>query len=709
MVTGTCHDYSDPEDFVAIRARDGLSQAMAQQNWPVAGGSFKSLIMLQPGPNTVDFGLYHKGQTCGSERLVIQYQPLLQLPPLHLAIMVARDSPLLIDCPPAKRGAISSAHSTLDAAITKLRMAAYMWQAQMAEDFRLRGLGRRSFRLDEEWGIDTTTASSLQRGSDQPRMDTLAKVHVVRSEKTVEELRNPNLGHSTPHRNRDPLSSCFEKALAAGGHFVSATRPVIAGMVLDAHYSVEQGKILAQTRRGICANLSYGLFGSHTTYAWPRFLEEVASCLLDSTPTGDAVANDHGLCSTMKDACSVGQNGMLAEVQRAFGAEKLVPPFTAKSVKGWQQWFITSTDSTAEIPWSLPSVLQIMARDHFKLPGDKRYTPTQLDSSVTVRCILGEDDEASFEATCLAGIAHIRFLSAADVPLKEINFLSQDADHLGNTISPGPTKYLITASTLEQEFDRSATVGIEVLGMHGKLYKLKNMWALLADRPFLKIPGTSVVLSKRSVKSAALEQGDDNTDYWKWALLLKRRHTTGGSRLTFASRIDIRIGATMDGAVVYYDDGSSCNCGRANQRQYGGHQHQDKLLTEASAFEITEVALSVGSAGWGSLAGCRMTLQNGESWGAINGNENQIRRLVCSSDETIIGFYGQSNPHSGYTFEFGIITAPKDVVNSVDGLPRQIYDMPELKNTDGGLDPNAYPASDFQSEVDSDQSDDEMD
>ena len=77
------------------------------------------------------------------------YEPLLQTPPLHLAIMVAKDSPLLVDCPPAKFGAFSTAHSSLDAAVAKFRTTALMWQAQTAEDMRMKSLGRRSFRLEE--------------------------------------------------------------------------------------------------------------------------------------------------------------------------------------------------------------------------------------------------------------------------------------------------------------------------------------------------------------------------------------------------------------------------------------------------------------------------------------------------------------------------------------------------------------------------------
>ena len=81
-----------------------------------------------------------------------------------------------------------------------------------------------------------------------------------------------------------------------------------------------------------------------------------------------------------------------------------------------------------------------------------------------------------------------------------------------------------------------------------------------------------------------------------------------------------------------------------------------------------------------------MTLACGISWGALNGGRlNDHPCLQAADDERIIGFYGQSDLENGYTFEFGIITAPKAVVDGEEGLPWQIYNMPELMNTDGGL------------------------
>ncbi|KAI8630785.1 hypothetical protein F5Y19DRAFT_33784 [Xylariaceae sp. FL1651] len=678
LVTGTCHDFADAEDFVAVKTRDSFHQISPQHNWPVANGSFSCLLMLHAGPNKVDFELYHKNKIYGSNRIIIQYQPLLQLPPLHLAIMVARDSPLLIDCPQAKRGAISNAHSSLEAAIVKLRIAAYMWQALTAEDCRRRGLGRRTFRLDEEWGLDTTTVASLQRSSSDDCMDTVAKVHVVRSEKTVAELRNPQFAQKVD-RTRNGLYGFFEQALNIyGAPFLSSSRPVVAGMILDSHYSHDQGKILGHVAQAHhnTSGMSLGVFGSHTTYAWPRFLEEVPSCLLDPTACGDAVANDHGQCFALKDACCVGQGSMFDQVRRAFGVEDPIQPWKTNFIASWSNAFIAQQSRLPWIPWDLEGALRMLAQDHFRLPGDKKLSVTEKESPVTIKCVLDEEDEPCFEAVCMAGIARIRFRSRST---KEIDFLKRDTDQLDNLVRPGPLNYLITAKMLRTELDKADNAEVEVLGMHGKTRKIRNIWQFLADQPFIKVPGTSLILSKRSAKPKQL----DTSDLRSWALLLKRRSGLDPSGFTTANQIDLRIGAVMDGAVVYYSDGSKCNCGIPSQNDYGGHLSEDKSLSETEAFRISRVCVNTGPPHNNyELRGCRMTLSNGESWGALNNHTDDVmEHLICEPDERIIGFFGRCEGN-GFTSEFGIITAPRSVVDSEEGLPTAIYDMPELMNID---------------------------
>jgi hypothetical protein len=187
----------------------------------------------------------------------VGYVPLLQNPPHHLANMVAKDSPLMIDCPPHKGGGMSSAHSDLDAAIAKLRMTAYMWQAMTAEDLRSKDLGRRTFRLDEEWTADTVSrdflnARLIDRLDCEGAMRSTARVHVVRSEKTVKELRDANVAQQNPSAQKDgALFDYFQQALQqAGGPFVAGACPVVAGLILDSHYDVSQKLIVGHAALG---------------------------------------------------------------------------------------------------------------------------------------------------------------------------------------------------------------------------------------------------------------------------------------------------------------------------------------------------------------------------------------------------------------------------------------------------------------------------
>ncbi|KAF9888492.1 hypothetical protein FE257_008599 [Aspergillus nanangensis] len=119
----------------------------------------------------------------------------------------------------------------------------------------------------------------------------------------------------------------------------------------------------------------------------------------------------------------------------------------------------------------------------------------------------------------------------------------------------------------------------------------------------------------------------------------------------------------MDGAVVHYADGQHANCGPPPPHEFGGHASEKHTLPPDAV--ITKVRLCKEDSGWGSLAGIRMTLSNGDEWGYLNCNNDDeeanesVVTLEPADDEVIVGFYGQSEPHSGFTLEFGILTAQK--------------------------------------------------
>lgn len=327
LVLGTCAAVSGETDYSGVYTSNSDGRTIwPYQTWPVAEGEFKALCILSPGENLLSFGHYHNGKKISNTRMILTYIPLLQTPPLYLAILIAKDSPLVIDCPPAKRGRISTAHSALDAAIQKFRMTAYMWQAIIAEEMKETHLGRRTFRLEEEWDSETLTMD--RKFCSTLHMQSTAKVHLVRTEKTVAELYHISSTESVD--GKTTLSDVFRDALQKyGPPFESSRSPMVAGIVLDTFSTQVHGftpstgqstraqKDLSSKKSSFVLNredpcISRAIFSRQWTCTWPRFVEEIASCLLDSS-----FDDRFNKGQKVWEACAISQAEFLAKVGKA--------------------------------------------------------------------------------------------------------------------------------------------------------------------------------------------------------------------------------------------------------------------------------------------------------------------------------------------------------------------------------------------------------
>lgn len=704
IIRGRSRHFAQYGDHLKVTVNDAMGEEGPEQTWPMSMGHFKALVMLSPGTNKVHLQRYQGSQACGEARLTLEYVPLLQTPPLHLAIMIAKDSPLVTDCPSYKAGGISSAHSGLDAAVSKLRVAAYMWQALTAEDMWVKGLGRRSFRLEEEWAQDTTSRTRINRHLNHGRgMASVAKVHLIRTDKTVAELQDKEVAQQNKNATRaNDLHKYFEDALKAhGGVFDSSNKPVVAGLILDSHYHMEDNILLGHAALGChkADGLSLGIFGSHLTYSWPRFFEEIPSCLTDTTPPGDTLCNDNGECGTAWEACAIGQGAMLHEVGHAFGAPHTTGIMARGYAQHWPRSFIAetaycsakSTDGITVIPdetrndacWDLKDALSFKFLPHFRLPGDPECVPGAHRAIPSIQPVFKEDmahddSSATISVTCKAGIKSVTIPGLKDPVLRHAR---------------APTELLIDLTSL----DRETAIPVTVLAGNGKEAIVKDAWKLFGKRDFIRIPTSDIVLQKRSVSvqnPGACVGGNMDTDnrFVDWAVLLRNKGTNG--KLASANWIDFRVGAVLDGCVIKYDDGQTINCGV----QYEGHSgrifqmggHQSESMSIPAGQDIAKVAISQDPGNWGFLGGIRMTLTNGRTGGALNahdgydenedGDNNEsadgVTVLEAGPGEKIVGFYGRSDKTwGGCCVEFGIICGPKE-----DDLPMKAYDMEELQN-----------------------------
>ncbi|KAK0636797.1 putative peptidase family-domain-containing protein [Bombardia bombarda] len=659
LVTGRLQDEESNDHVVVETLNETGETIFPKQQWPMCQGYFKALVMLSPGQNK---------------------------PPLHLAILVAKDSPLLMDCPPAKFGALSNAHSGLEAAIAKFRMTAYMWQALTAEDLWAKGLGRRSFRLEEEWALDTVSAFFA---TDKiPKMRSTAKIHLVRTTKTVDELRDAQIAQQNPSGSRrDELHEIFTQALKAhGSPFLTEAKPVVAGLILDSHFDVEKKMILGHAALGAhhANGLSLGIFGSHLTYAWPRFLEEVSACLTDLAKPGDTVGNDNNECASMWEACAVGQGAFLHEVGHAFSAPHTSGIMQRGYSPDWPKCFLAETaycaraategvspvtrDTRNNCVWDMRDALRFHGLPHFRHPGDAFLPTTGIDA-----LLQDDEDFMRLRVLCAAGITHA-FFNDKPLPTTTTACTTTDAKNVTPSLSTPATSLSYTIDELEALFPTNQPLNLELLALNGR-HRVIDIWQFFSNKSYVRIPGTTIRLRKSAVESNSMHESADD---WQWTVMLKKRSRKG--TLVAASKIDVRVGCAFDGAIVHYKDGTQVPCGPRGKRgepdpDMGGHQA--KKIALGRGVDVVKVAVN-RSGSW-DLGGMRLWLSNGRAIGALNKSEGgEIESLVPDVNERIVGFFGTS-ANWGMCKKFGILTAPKNVE-----LPDSVYDMEELQNIPKG-------------------------
>ncbi|GBB91861.1 hypothetical protein RclHR1_01930003 [Rhizophagus clarus] len=286
--------------------------------WQVFNSHFKCLVHLDPGLNDIKFILDTEPFSSDLQPLItifqVNYVPLLQNPPINLAILVAKDSKETIDIPEEKH----PDDSKLEAVKAKLRCAGYLWQAFTAEQMNRHGFGRRVFRLDEEWTEDTISNQDY-------KLRQTAKIHIIRSSYTLEQILDPEIAQQSPIRddNKKDLYAIFMEGLREYGAPFDK-KCFVAGLVLDSHYDASPNMKYIRGHAALGGgngDIQLGIFGSHLTHAWPKYLEEVVSCFQnDITIDENRLANDNGECGTWWKCCNIGIGAFLHEVGHSLGS-----------------------------------------------------------------------------------------------------------------------------------------------------------------------------------------------------------------------------------------------------------------------------------------------------------------------------------------------------------------------------------------------------
>ncbi|KAI2007239.1 hypothetical protein LOZ49_004693 [Ophidiomyces ophidiicola] len=293
-----------------------LNDSFPSTIWPVQGSQFKALLHLVPGPNKIRLDFFsHQipNATAHQSTINVNYLPMIECPPLHLIILLGKDSLKKSDSQPEQS---LRNHDELDIPIRKYRMAAYLWQAFTQEQMYRNNFARRSFRFEEEW--QTGTLSS--RDTISYRMRNEAKIHVIRCDKTAAELRALSLEHSSDlPEGESKLFKVAKEAILGYFNPKLNQKTYVTALILDSY----PGSEIVTRHAAVGHDVNLAIFGSHALHTYPSCIEEVISAFADSTEIdSNFPSSQHQERTAMWEVASANIGAHLREIGRMFGCQQ---------------------------------------------------------------------------------------------------------------------------------------------------------------------------------------------------------------------------------------------------------------------------------------------------------------------------------------------------------------------------------------------------
>ncbi|MCJ1249415.1 hypothetical protein MMC30_006639 [Trapelia coarctata] len=527
-----------------------------QTNWPVCDSHFKALVHLTPGPNRLrleftspKLAARDSSSVPHASSILVNYLPMVNAPPLQLAILLAKDSPETFDAVPER---VQREGNGLETAIRKFRMAAYLWQAFTGEQMHRNGFGRRCFRFEEEW--QTGTLSSRDRETSQMRNE--AKVHVIRTEKTVAELRDLEVAqqYEKAQRKGDLFTFAMD---AVKAHFkpLPGQKQHVSVLLLDTHWDKKTKTIRGHAALGGGGGeIQLAIFGSHCLQSYPSSIEEVVPALSDCTRTNtDYVANDCNAAGSNWEAANIGIGAHLHETGHLLGCPHQEYGIMCADAVNFNRTFLTREPYSTrtkeqgmrlvlpkdEIRWHRLDALRFRTHPCFRLQCD---APVHPEDGVLVWPI----DQNRLLVTAITGIAFIELYPEGD------GVCHSWIEYINNEIGLGgsPKQLSLSESELrsrlpEDKKNKKLRLEIHSVGQ-GKLV-VDDVSQMLSKKAMVKMPHGQVGFKGSRVGQASMGNNKPVQLILESAINQKQ----------LLRSIRIYSGFAIDGLEFFFEDNTS--------------------------------------------------------------------------------------------------------------------------------------------------------
>jgi hypothetical protein len=550
--------------------------------WPVTASHFKVLVHLVPGPNRLRFDFVSPKLSTGSTHpaihsswICINYLPLVNNPPLQLVILLGKDSDGTYDAVPERADREGNG---LEMAIRKYRMAAYLWQAFTGEQMFRNNFGRRCFRFEEEWQSGSLSRRDLTQG----QMRNEAKIHVVRTEKTVAELRDLNIAQQNEKAGKkDDLFAIAKDAVRNYFQPQPGQKQYVSVLLLDSHWDTQSQMITGHAALGSADDdIKMAIFGSHCLQSYPSCLEEVVDAFSDCTRTDtNHIANDCGEAGSNWESANLGIGAHLHEVGHLFGCPHQESGVMLRDYVRLNRTFLTrepfSTRTKAqglkvclpndECSWHRLDALRFRFHPSFRLPSDP--SPTS-DDSVQVWPV--ENSKILFTAS--SGIAFMELYAEGDT------FCHNFIEYLNSESSPNglPRQVAVTESELRQRVygtEKEKKKNIRLVVCSGALgsYTVEDIGDLKSKNSLVKLPKNQSGFKSGQLGQSAMEGSEPQQLLLECAFIKTKLLTS----------IKVYHGYALDGIEFCYEDATSQLFGKR-----GGKPGGDEFVLDTRRGEI---------------------------------------------------------------------------------------------------------------------------
>lgn len=321
-------------------------------------------------------------------KLTLYFNPLPENKPLHICVVVGLDSDGSYDMPKYKQRQGQVAN--LSTAIQRIKVAARMMQAFTQDEFHNIGMSNRSFQVVEET-VAHQGIFGYDLMSNEPHTE--AKIHVLRSPKTVKEIRDPNYAQQNPKATDNGwLFGHAIELIQQQDFFVPykkmGTAIQCAVIYVDSHW--DSKLILAHAALGGGTNeVKLAIFGSHGLHSYPLTFPQISPSFMDDTRlSSNEVANDCNQCSTSWECLNICMGAFMHEIGHLFGSPHQTDGVMLRDYLWWNRSFMTReaycerekrngamVDCNGLWPklchWNIRDLIRYLYHDSFSIPSDQ--------------------------------------------------------------------------------------------------------------------------------------------------------------------------------------------------------------------------------------------------------------------------------------------------------------------------------------------------